>query len=120
MASDALVTVAVCYGYPAAAVTRSALEAEGIPVTVVGGAFASFDWHMLPAMGGIEIRTPASDVERARARLAGEELPLRESRAFWAAPLRNAATFFLVLYIAGVAVPFWIRRTAPSDIVESA
>lgn len=35
MASDALVTVAVCYGYPAAAVTQSALEAEGIPVTVV-------------------------------------------------------------------------------------
>ncbi|MBM7853371.1 hypothetical protein JOD31_003632 [Methylopila capsulata] len=120
MASDALVTVAVCHGYPAAATAQSALEAEGVSVTVVGGGFASLDWHMLPALGGIEIRTSAGDAERARARLAGETPPLRESRAFWAAPIRNAATFFLVLYVAGVAVPFWIRRTPATDIVESA
>ena len=110
MSADALVTVAVLYSLPAAAVARSALEARGVPVVAVGGHVASVDWAYLVALGGIELRVPAAQEPAARALLAeGERPPLRESAAFRHRWIWNALVFLLLLIPVG-AIPFWMRR----------
>ena len=64
--SDAPVTVARFIHPVAAHIARMRLESEGVPVFVQSLNFASVDWLMSNALGGIALQVPPSAVERAR------------------------------------------------------
>jgi hypothetical protein len=64
--SDEFVTVATFDQSVEAHLARSKLESEGIPCFVSEERFIQVNWLLASAFGGVKLKVPSVDVERAR------------------------------------------------------
>jgi ribosomal protein L37AE/L43A len=62
-----------------AELARARLEGEGIVAVVVDLHVIGIDWMLSSAIGGVKLKVPVEDVERAK-ELLGKEAPLSELR----------------------------------------
>jgi hypothetical protein len=93
-------TAGWAYGPAEVASALSILQAAGIRVLPHGFHHASAAWHYVTALGGVELRVPASQAEIAREILSA--MPFAQSRGnVWL----GFASACLLLILAGVAVP---------------
>ena len=112
-----LVPLTVCYSLPDVVVLRSKLSAYGIYSTAIGLAHGAVDWRLLTAFHGIELWVLDVELSQARAFLEREPVAsgdepafATEAQAFRMRPFANFALAFLVLLLAGLPFPFWVRR----------
>lgn len=118
VAADRFETLAWVYSQPELAVILSALEQEGIRVIAVGQGHAAVQWNWTIALGGVELRVPAVEAERARARFADfEPMPCRGG-LFGGVPLVEIVILFFLCLLVGFAAPARIAtefvRPAPA------
>jgi hypothetical protein len=93
-------TAGWAYGPAEVASALSILQAAGIGVLPHGYHHASTAWHYVTALGGVELRVPASQAEIAREILSA--MPFTRTRGkVWL----GFASACLLLMLAGVAVP---------------
>ncbi len=105
-------TVGWAYGMSEAALAVSVLEAAGVQVLPHTRHMASIAWHQTHALGGIELRVPASQAALASDVLASlqSDKPRRKSVA-------SAILALVILAIVGIPPPasgFFAVRAAPA------
>lgn len=62
---DEFETVGAFFDLTQAQAARAALEGEGVSVQLLDEATGSLDWGLMPAMGGLRLQVPKSQVSRA-------------------------------------------------------
>ncbi len=77
MQNSEMITVGRAYGTSEAALAMSMLEAYGIKVLPPSWYHMSVNWHLTHALGGIELRVPASQAGDALEILAGFQVTSR-------------------------------------------
>ncbi|HVP38402.1 MAG TPA: LITAF-like zinc ribbon domain-containing protein [Candidatus Saccharimonadales bacterium] len=115
--SEELVTVAAFTSAVEAQNCRAALEDQGIQVVLADENLVSVDWLYSVGVGGVKLRVPAPEAERARQALrAARQVPVqcpacgslrtgRELPPRWLYPALLLTLFFGLPF-----VPFWMRR----------
>ncbi len=92
-------------------VVASALDAEGIPVSLNGIGHASMAWDHLIALGGIKVMVPCVCKDAAATRLSATyfEPPAWQAPKFWRHWWLNAP-FAIFGGLNGVGFPPWVRE----------
>ncbi|MDA5637384.1 MULTISPECIES: hypothetical protein [Agrobacterium] len=104
-ADDGLVTVATGYGLAETVVTASFLRAYGVPTLALPSHFASIFWHYTVALGGIEIRVAARQVEEAQMLLDSIEQSHDHGRTDSIHPFWRGIAALMVLFFFSVPPP---------------
>ena len=98
-------TLAVVYRFPEAAVLFSMLRAYGVPAFAPTWNFATVNWSLTVAIGGIMVVVPTRDLDAAIF-LVGDPAempsPPRNFRGGW---LRNALLVMLLWFFIGLYLP---------------
>ncbi len=92
-------------------VVASALDAEGIPVSLNGIGHASMSWDHLIALGGIKVMVPDACKDAAVTRLLATDFdpPAWQAPNFWRHWWLNAP-FAIFGGLNGVVFPPWVRE----------
>jgi hypothetical protein len=98
-----LITVGRAYGQSEAALALAMLNASDIMVFAPSWYTASMAWHWTFAVGGIELRVPASQADHATEVLAG----------FQVAPCPKSASRRLLVALVGLIVLLWVGFSPP-------
>jgi hypothetical protein len=110
-----MVPVKTCLSLPEALVASSYLRDHGVMTALNGYHHASAAWHVLLALGGIQISILDSDFDRARELLVDGSPPAPDyeqlqSGAAGRATLCELAIAAAAFLLTGLPLPLWIRR----------
>jgi hypothetical protein len=103
VAQSNLITVGRAYGLADAACAMAVLRAAGIHVYPTNWYIFSMAWHLTHAIGGIELRVPASQALDASGILADFAAPTRPKSL--QRRLANGQFGLFALYVAGYPLP---------------
>lgn len=97
------------------------MESASIPIIIDSINIVQSNWHWIPAVGGVEIRTFKSFSEAAHDILDDDDIkPFKETSpmAFRRHVIFNSLAFIFLLWAFGFYIPFWKKfRNKPSNTV---
>ena len=106
-----------------AEVAAAALRAEGVDALVSPGFHATYDWHLVQALGGLKVFVPWQKLEEARDIIRGR-ISDAAAEAFEPeeAPVRRRDRYKIWLVIAATAgmygYVYWVNNFEPRELVH--